>query len=83
MEGVNDMFAVNEIMFDDKKEAEKVMKCAKDILNVYGCVSLADIYDLSLIDASFEDTKKIWTNLDEMKLVCHPYDGYWTIVLPN
>jgi hypothetical protein len=57
------------IMFDTKKDANKVLSGLKDILERYNVVSVADLHDLVGESGSYTDNKYGWTDLKEMKIV--------------
>lgn len=72
------------LLFDTKEEAEWVLKIAKEeVLNRYGEVTLADIYDLSGIEPMYSDQFKRWTNLDDAKVIWNEQEKSWSIILPK
>lgn len=72
-----------ELLLNDKSEAEKVLEVAKKVLETYGEVTLADIYELASIEPMYSDTKKRWTNLDDAKIIENAEYNGWSIVLPK
>ena len=77
------MLKIIEIRFMFKEEAEQVLKIAKEeILNRYGVVTLADIFELSEIEPLYSDQFKRWTSLDDVRIIWNEQDNTWSIILP-
>lgn len=60
-----------DIAFDNKKEAEDVLKAMKEVLSMYNNVTVADYYTLTLEeDYKYDKTDSLygWTNLDEARI---------------
>lgn len=54
-----------DLVFDDRGDAEYVLNSMKDIIKRYGYVTIHDLYDLADVKASYTDRKYGWTNLDD------------------
>lgn len=73
----------SEVAFDVEADAEKVLADAKTILNRYGTVTVADIYELSGdIMSCYTDGQYGWTNLDKAK-VAKAENGYYVLHMPK
>ncbi len=66
---------VNEIMFYDRGEAEKVLQCLCESLERYGTVAVADFYDLVGQRCSYTDQKYGWYDLRPAQII-RACDGY-------
>lgn len=53
----------DDIILDTRKEAEEVLDRMDDLIDNYGMVSVADLYDLVGISGNYTDNKYGWTNL--------------------
>lgn len=53
----------DEIILESRGEAEEVLNKMDELLDVYGVVSVADLYDLVGINGNYTDNKYGWTNL--------------------
>lgn len=56
-------YAYDEIILENRGEAEEVLYKMDELLDVYGVVSVADLYDLVGISGNYTDNKYGWTNL--------------------
>ena len=73
----------NEIIFDIEADAEKVLADAKAILNAYGTVTVADIYELSGdIMSCYTDGQYGWINLDKAEVV-KAKNGCYVLHMPK
>ena len=73
----------SEITFDVEADAEKVLANAKAILDEYGFVTVADIYELSGdIMSCYTDGLYGWTNIDKAKIV-KADNGYYILHMPK
>jgi hypothetical protein len=70
------------IIFDNRGDAEAVLTSMEDILDQFGCVSVADLYDLADVAApNYTVNNYGWTNLANAQVLrCR--DGY-IIKLPK
>lgn len=65
----------DEIILESRAEAEEVLNSMDDLLDRYGLVSVADLYDLVGITGNYTDNKYGWTNLRHAS-VQRLRDGY-------
>ena len=65
----------DDIILDTRREAEEVLDRMDDLLDTYGVVSVADLYDLVGITGNYTDNKYGWTNLRNAD-VQRVRDGY-------
>lgn len=68
-------FQNDKILFEGREEAEAVREEMNDIIDCYGFVTVADLYDLCGISTSYLDNKRGWTNIATAKLVIKS-EGY-------
>lgn len=72
----------DDIIFDNRGEAERVLDCMYDLLDQYRLVSVADLFDLAGIDHNnYTDNDYGWDNLQSAKIM-RIRDG-WKIKLPK
>lgn len=74
-------FDSDEIVFDTRGEAEKVLDHMIDIVDSYGIVSVSEMYELSNLTQPYTSNKYGWTSLRTADVV-HVRDGY-VIKLPK
>lgn len=79
--GVHTSYSYEELVFDTRGEAERVLASMYDILNAYHAVSIADMYDLAGISCGFTENKYGWTDLTGSKAV-RVIGGGYTLKLP-
>ena len=65
----------DDIILDTRREAEEVLDRMDDLIDTYGMVSVADMYDLVGISGNYTDNKYGWTNLRNAD-VQRVRDGY-------
>lgn len=65
----------DDIILDTRREAEEVLDRMQDLIDTYGMVSVADLYDLVGINGSYTDNKYGWTQLRSAD-VQRVRDGY-------
>ena len=65
----------DDIILDTRREAEEVLDRMDDLIDTYGMVSVADLYDLVGISGNYTDNKYGWTNLRNAD-VQRVRDGY-------
>ena len=65
----------DDIVLDTRREAEEVLDRMQDLIDTYGMVSVADLYDLVGISGSYTDNKYGWTHLRNAD-VQRVRDGY-------
>ena len=72
----------DDIIFDTRGEAEQVLSSMDDLIDVYGTVSVADLYDLAGITGrNYTDNKYGWTDIRTARVV-RVREGY-TLELPR
>lgn len=59
----------NELVFDTEAEAEKVLAEARAILDRYGSVTVADVYDMTGVMTYYLDGVYGWTDLHKAEIV--------------
>ena len=65
----------DDIILDTRREAEEVLDRMQDLIDTYGMVSVADLYDLVGISGRYTDNKYGWTHLRSAD-VQRVRDGY-------
>lgn len=65
----------DDIIIDNRGEAEAVLSQLDDAIDTYGMVSVADLYDLVGVSGDYTDNKYGWTNLRNAEVV-RTRDGY-------
>ena len=71
----NASYDYNDIILDSRGEAEDVLSRMDELMETYGLVRVADLYDLVGISGSYTDNKYGWTNIRSAQIV-HVRDGY-------
>lgn len=71
----------DDIILDNRGEAEEVLSRMDEVIARYGLVSVADLYDLVGIDGDYTDNKYGWTDIRSASVV-RVRDGY-LIKLPK
>lgn len=69
------IYAVNEVVFPDRGQAEEVLARMTEIIKSYGMVSVRDFYDLINQNANHTDNKYGWRDLSSA-MVVRGSDGY-------
>lgn len=70
-----------DIIFPTRKDAEQVLCYMHEILETYGEVTVADLYDLAGVNGTYQDSKRRWYNLDNAQ-VLRVKEGY-VLTLPK
>lgn len=65
----SNVYAVNDILFNDRGEAEEVLLRMKESVQRYGSVSVADFYDLIGQRSAFTDNKYGWYDLNMCDII--------------
>lgn len=68
-------YSYNDIILATRGEAEEVLTRMDEIMDKYGLVRVADLYDLVGITGNFTDNKYGWTNIRNANIV-RVRDGY-------
>ena len=66
---VRSAYNFDDIILDDRGEAEDVLSRMDDLIEAYGMVSVADLNDLVGITGSYTDNKYGWTNLRDASIL--------------
>lgn len=74
-------YSYDDIILDNRGEAEEVLSRMDEIVATYGTVSVADLYDLVGITGAYTDNKYGWTDIRSASVV-RVRDGYM-IKLPR
>ena len=72
---VNSRFDFEELIFESRGEAEAVRDQMDDMIDRYGIVSVADMYDAAGLSAPYTANKYGWTNIRNCEAV-RVRDGY-------
>lgn len=65
-----------DIFLETRMEAEEVLNRMEDLIDNYGIVSVADLYDLVGLTGNYTDNKYGWTNLRNARIE-RARDGYY------
>lgn len=68
-------YNVNDIVLPNRNEAEEVLSRMDELIDTYGTVSVADLYDLVGITGNYTDNKYGWTNIRNAEPI-RVRDGY-------
>lgn len=68
-------YSYDDIILADRGEAEDVLSRMDELIESYGLVRVADLYDLVGITGSYTDNKYGWTNIRSAQIV-RVRDGY-------
>lgn len=71
----------NDIILDNRGEAEDVLSRMDELISTYGLVSVADFYDLVGVTCNYTDNKYGWTDIRSASII-RVRDGYM-IKLPK
>lgn len=72
----------DDVILDNRGEAENVLSAMDDIIDIYGVVSVLDYYDLTGYNSTPTDNKYGWTNIRSAEIV-RLRDGGYVIKLPK
>ena len=73
--------ASEEIIFDSRADAERVLEAMEEIIDKYKLVSVADFYDLAGMTCNYTDQKYGWTSLRNAYVT--RYGGGYIVKLPR
>lgn len=73
--GYGSSYSYDDIILNSRGEAEDVLSRMDELIETYGLVRVADLYDLVGISGSYTDNKYGWTNIRNAQIV-HVRDGY-------
>ena len=75
-------FDFDDIVFDNRGDAEAVLKQMLDVIETYNMVTVADMYEFSGLTEPFTSNKYGWTNLRNAEVV-RLRNGYYALELPK
>ena len=75
-------YSYDDIALDSRQEAEEVLTRMDELVETYGEVTVADLYDLVGVTCEFTDNNYGWTNIRNAKVV-RLRDGKYMIDLPK
>lgn len=78
---VRSRFDYDDLIFDSRGEAEAVRKKMEDVVDRYGFVSVADMYDMADLTAPYTASKYGWTSVRNSEVV--RINGGYIIKLPS
>lgn len=78
---IRSRYDYDEVILNNRGEAEDVLSRMDELISMYGLVSVADFYDLVGITGDYTDNKYGWTNIRNASVI-HVRDGYM-IKLPK
>ncbi len=65
----------DDIILDNRGEAEEVLSRMDELISTYGLVSVADLYDLVGVTGNYTDNKYGWTDIRSASVI-RVRDGY-------
>lgn len=71
----NTGYSYDDVILSTRSEAEDVILAMSELVEAYGRVSIADLYDLVGVTGNFTDNKYGWTNVRNTEVI-HTRDGY-------
>lgn len=74
-------YGTEDIIFDSRGEAEEVRTRMEELIDTYGIVTVADMYDLAGLSCNYTDNKYGWSSMRTAEVV-RVRDGY-VIKLPK
>lgn len=78
---VRPAYNYDDIVFDDRGDAEEVLCRMEELIDRFQVVSIADLYDMAGLPGNYTDNKYGWTDLRDAR-VERVHDGY-VIRLPR
>jgi hypothetical protein len=75
-------YSYDDVSLDSRQEAEEVLTRMDELVETYGEVTVADLYDLVGVTCEFTDNNYGWTNIRNAKVV-RLRDGKYMIDLPK
>lgn len=79
---VRTTYNYDEVILDSRGEAEEVLCQMNDLIDTYGVVSVADLYDLVGITGDYTANKYGWTNIRNAEAV-PVRGGGWLLKMPK
>ena len=75
-------YSYDDIILESKGDAEAVLERMGEIIDIYGMVRVADLYDIVGVTGDYTDNKYGWTNISGAKPV-RVRDGRYMLDLPR
>ena len=75
-------YSYDDVIFDSRGEAEDVLTRMDELIDTYGLVRVADLYDMAGITGNYTDNNYGWTNIRSANIV-RTRDGGYMIKLPK
>lgn len=75
-------YEYDDIVLDDRREAEEVLSRMEDLIATYGIASVADLYELVGVSCNYTDNKYGWTDIRSASVV-RTREGGYLIKLPK
>lgn len=75
-------YSYDDVKLESRGEAERVLTHMDDLIETYGHVTVADLYDLVGVSGSYTDNKYGWTNIRNAEAV-RVRDGKYVLKLPK
>ena len=76
------VYSYDEVIFDNRSQAEEVLERMDELVTEYKMVSVSDLYDLVGITGKYTDCKYGWTNLRDVEPI-RVRDGGYVLNLPK
>lgn len=75
-------YSYNDIILDSRGEAEEVLTRMDELIDTYGEVTVADLYDLVGVTGEYTDNRYGWTSIKNAEVV-RAHGGGYLIKLPK
>jgi hypothetical protein len=75
-------YSYDDVSLESRAEAEEVLSRMDELIDTYGEVSVADLYDLVGVTGEYTDNRYGWTNIKNANVV-RTRDGRYLIDLPK
>lgn len=69
-------YSLDDIIIDNRREAEEVLSRMDELMETYGLVRVADFYDLVGVKCNYTDNQYGWTNIRNAEIVRARNGGY-------
>ena len=73
---MNSGYSYDDIVLDNRGEAQEVLDRMDELMDAYGLVRVADLFDLVGKTCNYTDNKYGWTNIRNAEII-RVRDGYW------
>lgn len=75
-------FDYDDLIFESRGEAEAILSRMDEVIDVYGSVTVADLYDMCELTAPYTSNKYGWSNIQTAE-VARLRDGGYVLKLPR